>query len=250
VTIYQTTLSKPTPSMLKLNTISWLLPFLMASLPLMTGSYGSVGAWCWIQTNQGTDSSPVDFYVGTSLRFALFYLPLWACIALNAATYIYVTRHVKRFSGMGSVGQQRAKTVKLIRLVHRLRFYPLILVVAWAPSTINRLHDAVDPGRPVFWLSLLAVLCRSAQGLMNALTYGFNRTVREAWRRDLCGKKFRSSEEDADSDKAKLIGDAQDVEAAPVPRLRQPSPKKAMPREMKSHDSDAGDRTSLLREFS
>mmetsp|Transcript_11467 Transcript_11467/g.42793 ORF Transcript_11467/g.42793 Transcript_11467/m.42793 type:complete len:302 (-) Transcript_11467:593-1498(-) len=183
LTVYDTAVSHTTPTMLRLNLLCWGVPFLAALLPLVTGSYGSTGAWCWIQATPGDQEDPFSrFYVGTFWRFALFYVPIWICIFLNVGIYVYVTRYVNTF---GKVSESRETTLKLVKLIHRLRFYPLVLVIAWLPATVNRIHDALYPSTPVFWLTMIAVLTKSAQGLLNALTYGFNRTVREAWKQDL-----------------------------------------------------------------
>lgn len=41
--------------------------------------------------------------------------------------------------------------------VNRWGYYPLILIGAWAFGTINRIHDFIEPGHKIFWLSVLDV---------------------------------------------------------------------------------------------
>jgi hypothetical protein len=45
----------------------------------------------------------------------------------------------------------------LLRLVDRLKYYPLILCVCYLFATANRVYDSVHPARPLFWLTLLQV---------------------------------------------------------------------------------------------
>lgn len=41
--------------------------------------------------------------------------------------------------------------------VNRWGYYPLILIGAWAFGTIDRIHDFIEPGHKIFWLSVLDV---------------------------------------------------------------------------------------------
>jgi hypothetical protein len=41
--------------------------------------------------------------------------------------------------------------------VNRWGYYPLILIGSWAFGTIDRIHDFIEPGHKIFWLSVLDV---------------------------------------------------------------------------------------------
>lgn len=41
--------------------------------------------------------------------------------------------------------------------VNRWGYYPLILIGAWVFGTINRIHDFIEPGHNIFWLSVLDI---------------------------------------------------------------------------------------------
>ncbi|GLT66513.1 hypothetical protein SLA2020_388730 [Shorea laevis] len=64
--------------------------------------------------------------------------------------------------------------------VNRWGYYPLILIGAWAFGTINRIHDFIEPGHKIFWLSVLDVGTASLMGLFNSIAYGLNSSVRRA----------------------------------------------------------------------
>ena len=70
---------------------------------------------------------------------------------------------------------------KYASLIRRLQFYPLILVVCWFWGTVNRLQNAFSPDNAVYWLYFLQGTFRSLQGLLNAVAYGTQPQVREAW---------------------------------------------------------------------
>ncbi|KAK9089431.1 hypothetical protein Scep_028513 [Stephania cephalantha] len=44
-----------------------------------------------------------------------------------------------------------------MKALNRWGYYPLILIGSWAFGTINRIHDFIEPGQRIFWLSFLDV---------------------------------------------------------------------------------------------
>ncbi|KAF9615776.1 hypothetical protein IFM89_026377 [Coptis chinensis] len=69
---------------------------------------------------------------------------------------------------------------KPIHALNRWGYYPLILIGSWAFGTINRIHDFIDPGHKIFWLSFLDVGMAALMGLFNSIAYGLNSSVRQA----------------------------------------------------------------------
>ncbi|GMH99045.1 hypothetical protein TrVE_jg9166 [Triparma verrucosa] len=155
------------------------VPFVSMFLPLLTNSYGDSGAWCWISTP--TDESETDKQLmespGNLWRLTLFYLPLWLAIIFNSTVYLIVTKTLSRVAST-QASDQRPKYLKMIR---RLRLYPLILVFCWLGATINRIQNVIDPSHPWYSLYLFQVATRSLQGTLNALVYGFNNHVIGEW---------------------------------------------------------------------
>ncbi|XP_022941130.1 G-protein coupled receptor 1-like isoform X2 [Cucurbita moschata] len=67
-----------------------------------------------------------------------------------------------------------------VKALNRWGYYPLILIGSWAFGTINRIHDFIEPGHKIFWLSVLDVGMASLMGLFNSIAYGLNSSVRRA----------------------------------------------------------------------
>ncbi|XP_057502182.1 G-protein coupled receptor 1-like [Actinidia eriantha] len=60
-------------------------------------------------------------------------------------------------------------------------------------GTINRIHDFIEPGHKIFWLSVLDIGMAALMGLFNSIAYGLNSSVRRAIyeRLDLLPERFR-----------------------------------------------------------
>ena len=160
------------------------LPFICMFLPLFTNSYGDTGAWCWIETPQENEDEDDDASMtkallneGTMWRILLFYLPLWIAIAFNSVVYIVVTNTLARVART-QASETRPKYLKMIR---RLRMYPLILVFCWMGATVNRIQNVIYPDKPIYNLYLFQVSTRSLQGVLNAIVYGLNNHVMGEW---------------------------------------------------------------------
>ena len=54
-------------------------------------------------------------------------------------------------------------------------------MVCWFFATVNRFQNAVAPDSPQFWLFFLQVMFSHVQGFLNAVAYGLNPSVRDAW---------------------------------------------------------------------
>jgi hypothetical protein len=146
-TLYRLIIEQKTSTHLiyRFHAFAFGLPAVFSLLPFTTGSYGNVGAWCWITT----DADATGYFdPGTVWRPSLFYMPLWITIAYNSVVYVMVTNSLQRVANTQSQ-HQRPKYLKMVR---RLRMYPLILVFCWAGATINRLQNTVDPHNSQFFL--------------------------------------------------------------------------------------------------
>ncbi|XP_071917422.1 G-protein coupled receptor 1 isoform X2 [Coffea arabica] len=80
-----------------------------------------------------------------------------------------------------------------VKVLNRWGYYPLILIGSWFFGTINRIHDFIEPGHKIFWLSLLDVGMAALMGLFNSIAYGLNSSVRRAIyeRMDLLPERLR-----------------------------------------------------------
>jgi hypothetical protein len=113
-------------------------------------NHSHLGPWCWTQTG----------LKGKAVHFLTFYAPLWGAILYNGFTYFQVIRmlrNARRMAvGMSDRVDQFDNRAEL-KVLNRWGYYPLILIGSWAFGTINRIHDFIEPGHKIFWLSVLDV---------------------------------------------------------------------------------------------
>lgn len=150
------------------------------------GHIARVGAWCWTETGR----------TGKLVHFVTFYAPLWGAILFNGITYFQVIRMLNNATRMAVGMSHRANQPDAradMKALNRWGYYPLILIGSWAFGTINRIHDFIEPGHKVFWLSVLDVGMAALMGLFNSIAYGLNSSVRRAIyeRLDLLPERFR-----------------------------------------------------------
>lgn len=146
---------------------AWVLPFIIALLPLTTRSYGSAGAWCWIRARPR--------YQSHAWRFSIFYAPVWLAMLYNGYVYAQSAAVLRRLTTIA--GDQAS--AKLEQTIKRLIRYPFILLACWTFPTINRLQQIF--GEPIFALYVVTVVTRSSLGLLNALAFGFTQAVKNEW---------------------------------------------------------------------
>ena len=180
-TLFRLIISQKTSAHLiyKFHAFAWGISLIACVLPLSTDSYGNSGSWCWIAIPLDSEGKTKTnlLIAGNAWRFFLFYFPLWLAIAYNTAVYIIVTRTLKRVANT-QCDESKPKYLKMIR---RLRLYPLVLILCWTFGTINRFQNVVNPAEPIYILFILQVSTRSLQGIFNASVYGMNSHVIDEW---------------------------------------------------------------------
>ncbi|KAB1219864.1 G-protein coupled receptor 1 [Morella rubra] len=150
----------------------WGTSLVMTVIRSFGNNHGHFGSWCWTQT--GT---------GKAVHFITFYIPLWGAILYNGFTYFQVIRMLNNATRMAVGMSDRSYQLDAradMKAMNRWGYYPLILIGSWAFGTINRIHDFVEPGHKIFWLSVLDVGTASLMGLFNSIAYGLNSSVRRA----------------------------------------------------------------------
>ncbi|KAL7112284.1 hypothetical protein ACP275_05G143000 [Erythranthe tilingii] len=150
------------------------------------GHISRMGAWCWAQTSR----------TGKAVHFITFYAPLWGAILFNGVTYFQVIRMLNNATRMAVGMSDRAYQSDSrpdMKALNRWGYYPLILIGSWFFGTINRMHDFIEPGHRIFWLSVLDVGMAALMGLFNSIAYGLNTSVRRAIyeRLDLLPERLR-----------------------------------------------------------
>lgn len=151
----------------------WGTSLVMTIMRSIGNHHSHIRVWCWSQAG----------LAGKVVHFATFYVPLWGAILYNGLTYLQVIRMLKNATRMAAGMSDRAHQFDGrpdMRALNRWGYYPLILIGSWAFGTINRIHDFIEPGHKIFWLSFLDVGTAALMGLFNSIAYGLNSSVRRA----------------------------------------------------------------------
>mmetsp|Transcript_204 Transcript_204/g.254 ORF Transcript_204/g.254 Transcript_204/m.254 type:complete len:404 (-) Transcript_204:71-1282(-) len=144
--------------------------------PIFTGSFGPAGDWCWIRDNtRPTSSASIE-------RFACFYIIVWIVFILSSICYCAVYRALGRFVDVNIASGQQLDIV--LRLMRTLKYYPIIFLLSWLPSSLFRLIEELYPHRfqqPIF-LSLFTIFKGSGiQGILDAIAYATTPAVKQSW---------------------------------------------------------------------
>lgn len=195
----------------------WGTSLVMTIMRSIGNHQGHIHAWCWSQTGRA----------GKVVHFVTFYAPLWGAILYNGLTYLQVIRMLKNATRMAVGMSDRAHQSDgrpNMRALNRWGYYPLILIGSWAFGTINRIHDVIEPGHKIFWLSFLDVGTAALMGLFNSIAYGLNSSVRRAicerldlfwperlgrWALPLQNSKLRGQQEESELVPLKIQGQQQ-----------------------------------------
>lgn len=136
----------------------WSISVVLTVLPLTTNNYGPAVGFCWI-SNEG-DSH--DETMGNVWRLVTWYVPLY--LELIYMCWIY-WRTTRLLDGANET-------------FWRMRFYPLVLVIAYSFATINRIYQMATDDYS-FPLTILQIFFQGSIGFLNAMVYGCNSAVKE-----------------------------------------------------------------------
>uniref|UniRef100_A0A2P2JLI6 G-protein coupled receptor 1 isoform X1 n=2 Tax=Rhizophora mucronata TaxID=61149 RepID=A0A2P2JLI6_RHIMU len=129
----------------------WGTSLFMTVMRSIGNDHGHLGAWCWTKQIGRTKKA---------VHFLTFYTPLWCAILYNGLTYVQVIRMLNNATRMAVGMSDRVYQFDArmdMKAVSRWGYYPLILIGSWAFSTINRIHDFIEPDHKILWLSVLGV---------------------------------------------------------------------------------------------
>ena len=159
---------------------SFGVPMVLAVVGVAMDAYGDSGFdYCWVK-----DSADRMYY---------FYVPLWTVILFNSVVYGVVWWEYRRAMKLhqGSLG---ASNTTATSKVHRLKYYPAVLALAWSFGTVNRVAQLA--GENYFPLMVLQAAFANSQGVMNALVYGSDpmQSLHPLVMMLCCGAKGRNAE--------------------------------------------------------
>lgn len=152
--------------MKKFHLFVWGITFSLSVVPVMTNSYGDIGAdfeWCWIKGNNSVD---------ILCRFLQWLIPLW--IVLAYASYISIRVYLKRRS---DTSLQNGGNLYVI--LEKTKYYPLVLIVAWFFPSLHVILDNILGPKAAGWTSGVLAVSAGLFGFMNALVYGSRSAVKE-----------------------------------------------------------------------
>ncbi|CAJ1430432.1 unnamed protein product [Effrenium voratum] len=164
----------------RLHILAWGLPLLSVFAVLLLGAQGQSGMVCWIENSA----------LGTVLRLATFYLPLWLAIAYSLWVYWCVSQRLSQLLEQasssnadeyeGTAFEYHQDLERQRRSLRMMMLLPLILVFCWSPSSIRRLLDVIFPNMQRSVLDYVCVFAGPLQGFLNAVVYGSTPAVRDA----------------------------------------------------------------------
>lgn len=145
--------------------IGWGFPLILTSIPLVTGTVGDAGGFCWITG---------ESVLGNVVRFAAHYIPVWICIVLMAILYsvtlIYVIIAQCRFARLLHKHGRVQIFRNSIRTYIILFAIPLSYLMSYVFQTYFRIHEWTFKEKPIVLL-VLDAMTTSIQGLFNPLIY-------------------------------------------------------------------------------
>lgn len=153
--------------------ISIVIPLLFSWIPFIHGVYGPAGAWCWIQ-NWKEDCADNKLSEGEIEEYALLYGPAFICLSL-ASLFVFVIVIVLAWraychqSETDSVSvplldlRVAQKRKKALREVLPLVSYPILFIIFFMPSFVNRIKGAIlkDASMSSFMWSAATTPCLS-----------------------------------------------------------------------------------------
>lgn len=152
---------------------AWGTSFLLTLLPALIHSagfgpsfgYAGGGNWCWISDNEWLS------------RLIFFYAWLVAAIILVNVLFSLSSRAMQA----SEMDQSIAKA-----FICKLKIYVLIFSFVRTLGLVDTVIRALNPCCPVFGITVIMSFIAPLLGVANAAIFGFNKTVRAAYRETCC----------------------------------------------------------------
>ena len=146
--------------------VCWGVPAFFLIIVTATDALGDAGNWCWIKRDHQLE------------RWLCYYVPLLVVMVFNVASYVQVNKAIKA----ANMNQQKAFMGRMVLYIGAFLF-----IRCW--SLLNRFVELVDGNVGVFPLMFLHSLFSPAQGVANALVYGFNKKLKDHYYHLCCGNR-------------------------------------------------------------
>ena len=144
-------------------------------LPIFYNAYGPSDIYCWVESS---------YFM---LSLGSYMIPLGCCFVVCLVCYIQSLSYLR--SNVSKEVSQQFKS---------LLIYPAIIFFANIFSVVDRVYTSINPGY-IMWLTLLHIITRQGQGIMNSIAYGMNYSVRrDILNRLKFGKNQKNELEESD----------------------------------------------------
>ncbi|KAF2463377.1 uncharacterized protein BDR25DRAFT_298177 [Lindgomyces ingoldianus] len=168
--------------------VLWCLPWgfsaLWATLGLVIGGYGDIGAWCWFTSDR--------------VRLLVNFIPRWFIILIILGLYVHLYRLIykahNRFMSFNdeasphslSPETESVSSTRRIgrpsKMAYQMMSYPLVYMIIWTIPTTIRIYQSSTGKAAPFGIATVDKACIVVQGFADAIIYGLNETSLGAWR--------------------------------------------------------------------
>lgn len=143
---------------------AWALPFALSFIPIITDSYNNASGWCWIKSNEIT-STVLQLVEGFAVAlFVLIY---------NTITLIKINKKLK-----SELAENEKEDRLRKKLMKRMIYYPLVLLICVTPAGIYRIFENVKLGNSTV-LAIIAADSQCLLGFGNVIVYGFTENLKK-----------------------------------------------------------------------
>jgi hypothetical protein len=144
-----------------MSLIIWLSSFIMGCSMVEYYEKGSV--WCWINADKSSKNK--------ALSLIAFYIPYLLVVLFDLFICFKIRAFLKNCTDCGEVFQLKQAAMK------KFVFYPIILIICYAPVFIHRYFFRLGTEKQVF--DLIAIVGNYFIGFAFFLIYAFTRSVRK-----------------------------------------------------------------------
>ena len=139
------------------------IPLLFDWIPFVNGLYGVAGAWCWIKNWEG-DCANKKILLGTIEQYLFLYAPgmtlffIDFVLVITTITVLLYRSYCSRKSLETDplLKRQVEKQRKALKEILPLMSYPIIFMIIFLPSLIQRIYGAIIPETNFFLFVLHA----------------------------------------------------------------------------------------------
>ena len=150
------------------------IPLLFDWIPFVNGLYGVAGAWCWIRNWKG--GCPEDkIMLGTIEQYAFLHAPgtvlflidlILIIVTIGVLLYRSYCCPVKKAAEYDPLLERQAKRQKkAFKEILPLMLYPIIFMILFLPSAIQRIYGAIVPETQRYFLYVLQAVTIPGYGL-------------------------------------------------------------------------------------